>query len=130
MRIFTFSPLLMKIGTRIFSPVSTTASFLTLVAVLPRTAGSASVTFRTTDAGTSIPIGVVPWWNVEFAVEEIARIKQLGLVGFNMVSDPQEYGLPDLSQPYWRPVFEAMEDADLPLNFHIGASPTQMSSSR
>jgi predicted TIM-barrel fold metal-dependent hydrolase len=72
------------------------------------------------------PIAVVPWWDLDFALEEIARIKSLGLVGLNMVSDPHEYGLPDLSQPHWKPLFEAIEDSGLPLNFHIGASPTQM----
>jgi predicted TIM-barrel fold metal-dependent hydrolase len=72
------------------------------------------------------PIAVVPWWNLESAIDEIARVKELGLVGLNMVADPQEFGLPDLSQPYWKPLFEAIEDSDMPLNFHIGASPTQM----
>jgi predicted TIM-barrel fold metal-dependent hydrolase len=42
-----------------------------------------------------------------------------------MVSDPQEYGLEDLSRPYWTPLFEAIAEHDLPLNSHIGASPTQ-----
>jgi predicted TIM-barrel fold metal-dependent hydrolase len=72
------------------------------------------------------PIAIVPWWDLDFAVEEIARIKSLGLVGLNMVADPDLYGLPDLSEAYWQPLFDAIEDSGLPLNFHIGASPTQM----
>jgi predicted TIM-barrel fold metal-dependent hydrolase len=72
------------------------------------------------------PIGVVPWWDIDTAVKEIERIAELGLAGLNMVSDPHEYGLPDLSDPLWTPMFDAMEATGLPLNFHIGASPTQM----
>jgi predicted TIM-barrel fold metal-dependent hydrolase len=87
----------------------------------------ASAEFQATSGNRLFPMGVLPWWDIEFALDEITRIKDLGLVGINMVADPQEFGLPDLSQPYWTPVFRAMEDADLPLNFHIGASATQRS---
>jgi predicted TIM-barrel fold metal-dependent hydrolase len=71
------------------------------------------------------PIAVLPWWDVDFAIKEVERVKRMGLVGLNMIADPQEYGLPDLSQPYWTPLFEAIEGSELPLNFHIGASATQ-----
>jgi predicted TIM-barrel fold metal-dependent hydrolase len=71
------------------------------------------------------PIAVLPWWDVDFAIKEVERVKRMGLVGLNMIADPQEYDLPDLSQPYWTPLFEAIEDSGLPLNFHIGASATQ-----
>ncbi len=71
------------------------------------------------------PMAVMPWWDVESCVREIARVKELGLVGVNITPDPQEFGLPDLSTDYWTPLFSALEDYDLPLNFHIGASATQ-----
>ena len=73
------------------------------------------------------PIAVVPWWDIDAAVQEVERAAELGLAGVNMTTDPQEFGLPDLSQPHWTPLFDAIEAAGLPLNFHIGASPTQMS---
>jgi uncharacterized protein len=72
------------------------------------------------------PMGVLPWWDQELLLPEIARIRSLGLVGVNTISDPQEFGLPDLSTPYWTPMFDALEETGLPLNFHIGASATQM----
>jgi predicted TIM-barrel fold metal-dependent hydrolase len=72
------------------------------------------------------PMVVVPWWDVDFAVKEIHRGKELGFVGANMVADPQEFGLPDLSQSHWMPLFKALEETDMPLNFHVGASATQL----
>jgi uncharacterized protein len=86
----------------------------------------ASAEFQETSGNRLFPMGVVPWWDLEFAIKEIARIKELGLVGLNMVADPQEFDMPDLSQPYWRPLFDVIEESGLPLNFHIGASATQI----
>jgi predicted TIM-barrel fold metal-dependent hydrolase len=70
-------------------------------------------------------MGVVPWWDIESGLDELERIKNLGMVGINLSADPQEYGFPDLSETYWTPLFEAIEGYDLTLNFHIGASATQ-----
>jgi uncharacterized protein len=78
------------------------------------------------DSGNRLfPMAVVPWWDLDLALKEITRIKELGLVGLNMMTDPQEYGMDDLSQPYWIPLFKAIEESGLPMNFHIGASATQ-----
>ena len=61
MLILISSPTAMCGGTLTRNPVSTTASFLTFVAVLPRVAFSASITLSVTLEGSSIPIGVGPW---------------------------------------------------------------------
>lgn len=71
------------------------------------------------------PMAVMPWWDLEACVREIARVKELGLVGVNITADPQEHGLPDLSTDHWTPFFSALEDHDMALNFHIGSSATQ-----
>src|SRR6185369_8392889 len=55
------SPTPMCGGTLTLRPVSTTASFFTLVAVLPRTACSASITLSVTLEGSSTPTATVPW---------------------------------------------------------------------
>ena len=49
----TTSPCSMNGGTRVFSPVSRTASFIWLVAVAPLMPGAVSVTFRSTVFGRS-----------------------------------------------------------------------------
>lgn len=69
-----------------------------------------------------LPMGILPWWDRECAVSEIARMSDLGLHGINTTSAPHEHGLPDLGDRYWDPVWEAASDLQLPVNFHIGAS--------
>jgi len=71
-------------------------------------------------------MAIIPWWDRDLAVAEIQRIHDMGLHGVNTNADPQHQGLPDLSDPYYRPMWEACEDLSLPINFHIGASQTQM----
>lgn len=71
------------------------------------------------------PMGMLPYWDLDETLAEIERISDGGLVGVNTTADPQEQGLPDLGQPYWDPVWEALADRGLPLNFHVGASATQ-----
>lgn len=72
------------------------------------------------------PQAILPWWDLDFCLKEVERIKKLGLVGVNTTSDPQEVGLPDLGQPHWDPLWEVLADAGLPLNFHVGASASQV----
>lgn len=80
-----------------------------------------------TSGNRIFPMAVLPWWDRELMISEIKRAKQLGLVGVNSIADPQEYGMADLSEPYWDSMFETLAENQMPLNFHIGASATQMS---
>jgi uncharacterized protein len=77
--------------------------------------------------GRIMGMGLVPWWDVDIAVKEVERIHQLGLHGINTNADPQNQGHPDLSEPYYAPMWEACEGLNLPVNFHIGASVSQAS---
>jgi predicted TIM-barrel fold metal-dependent hydrolase len=77
--------------------------------------------------GRLVPMGILPFWDVELAVTEVGRMAQLGLRGINTTSAPHEHGLPDLGSPHWDPVWEAASDLGLPVNFHIGASESDMS---
>jgi len=72
-------------------------------------------------------MGIVPWWDRDTAIAEIERIHGLGLHGVNTNADPQNQGMPDLSDPYFQPMWEACADLGLPVNFHIGASVSQAS---
>ena len=72
-------------------------------------------------------MGIVPWWDVDLAVREVERIHSMGLRGVNINSDPQNQGLPELPDPYYTPMWEAIAGLGLPVNFHIGASVSQMS---
>jgi predicted TIM-barrel fold metal-dependent hydrolase len=70
-------------------------------------------------------MGIVPWWDRDLAVAEVTRIKEIGIRGVNINADPQNQGLPDLSDEYYQPMWEAIAALDLPVNFHIGASVSQ-----
>jgi predicted TIM-barrel fold metal-dependent hydrolase len=71
------------------------------------------------------PMGVLPYWDLDQAIQEAQRLADAGIVGVNLSTDTHEQGLPDLGERHWDPLWDALEDLDLPLNFHIGASATQ-----
>ena len=74
--------------------------------------------------GRLLPMALMPWWNIEQSVEEVARAKAMGLKGIVMCSDPDSIGLPDLGADAWKPFWDACNDTGLAVNFHIGASET------
>lgn len=71
------------------------------------------------------PMALVPWWDLDVAIAEMQRIKELGLRGINLTSDTQASGLPDLGDRHWDRFWGAVQELDLPVNFHIGASQNQ-----
>lgn len=73
------------------------------------------------------PMAIIPWWDIEASVEEVARAHSMGLRGVNTNADPQNDGLPDLADRHWDPLWEVCADLSMPVNFHIGASATSMS---
>ena len=77
--------------------------------------------------GRMYPMAILPWWDIDAAVAEVARVHALGLRGINTNSDPQNQGFPDLADRHWDPLWEACADLGMPVNFHIGASATSMS---
>lgn len=77
--------------------------------------------------GRIMGMGLIPWWDAEAARKEVGRVHRLGLHGVNTNADPQNQGFPDLSDPFFAPMWEACEEYELPVNFHIGASVSQLS---
>jgi predicted TIM-barrel fold metal-dependent hydrolase len=70
-------------------------------------------------------MALLPWWDVNATVREIDRVHSMGLKGIITNADPQNQGLPDLSERHWDPMWAALSDYGLPVNFHCGASATQ-----
>lgn len=68
------------------------------------------------------PMILLPWWNLKEAMAELERGVARGLRGINITSDPQDVGLPPLSDPHWNPLWRACIEQQLPVNFHIGGS--------
>ncbi|HWL45230.1 MAG TPA: amidohydrolase family protein [Ilumatobacter sp.] len=71
--------------------------------------------------GRLYPQAVLPFWDIPASVLEAQRVKELGLTGVTMAGEPHLGGLPDLGQPDWNPLYEALEDLELPIDIHIGA---------
>jgi uncharacterized protein len=69
-----------------------------------------------------LPQMLVPFWDLDAAVEEVARGAELGLRGITMCSEPHAGGLPDLVDRHWDPLWEVCAERNLPVNFHVGAS--------
>src|SRR5262249_7762672 len=80
------------------------------------------MTWAIEQPGRFIPLGNLPYWDIERSVQEIQRCAAIGMKGLIMSGVPQRHGCPILADPVWKPVWAAAQDADLCISFHIGAS--------
>lgn len=71
-------------------------------------------------------MALVPWWDIDAAVQEVRRCAAMGLRGVVTCSNPEDAGLADLSRPDWEPFFEACQELGMSINFHIGSSQREM----
>src|SRR5258708_6437450 len=72
----------------------------------------------------SLPMPMLPAWDVEACVQETERLAGLGFRGVNMTLDPQDSGAPDYASRYWDPLWAACSDLTMPAHFHIPSSLT------
>jgi len=70
--------------------------------------------------GRLFPMAVVPFWDIDAAVAEVRRVKQLGLMGLAMCDTPEMAGSPALHDPHWDPLWSTVAEVELPVNFHVG----------
>ncbi|MGE3251428.1 MAG: amidohydrolase family protein [Hyphomonadaceae bacterium] len=68
-----------------------------------------------------LPQGALPLWDIDASVKELHRIKKLGLTGIAMSDKPSDFGQPTLVNAAWAPFWEAVQDLEIPVNFHIGS---------
>jgi predicted TIM-barrel fold metal-dependent hydrolase len=86
----------------------------------------AGAEFQEASGQRIFPMALVPWWDIEAAVDEVRRAAAMGMRGIVTCSNPEDAGLPDLSQPEWAGFFEACQELAMPINFHIGSSQREM----
>jgi len=67
-----------------------------------------------------IPVMAIPFWDLDAAVKEIKRGRQIGHKAILFMGAPQDFGFPFLGDPHWEPLWKAVQDVDLPLSLHIG----------
>jgi predicted TIM-barrel fold metal-dependent hydrolase len=72
--------------------------------------------------GRFIPLGIVPMWDVDLAVEEIHRLGKKGCRSISFPEAPHANGEnPSFLSGYWDPMFKALCDENMVLSLHIGA---------
>ena len=55
--------------------------------------------FQEESGGRMYPMAILPWWDLDAAVAEVARVHALGLRGINTNADPQNQGYPGPRRP-------------------------------
>jgi uncharacterized protein len=68
-----------------------------------------------------IPIGALPFWDVDACVAEVRRIREMGHRGVIFSSHPDRYGQPFLADPHWDRLWAVAQELEMPINFHIGS---------
>ena len=63
----------------------------------------------------------LPLWDIPACVAEIERNAAAGHKSVMMTYQPDGYGLPWLADSHWDPIWNATQDAGLPITFHIDA---------
>ena len=77
--------------------------------------------FQAEGEGRIYPQALLPFWDVDLAVKELLRCKDLGLVGFTMTDSPESWKLPSLCDAHWDPLWSTAQELSMPVNFHIGS---------
>ena len=72
--------------------------------------------------GRFIPLGIVPLWEVDLAVQEIKRISKKGCRAISFPEAPHGSGMPSFQSGYWDPMFQALIDENMVLCLHIGGA--------
>jgi predicted TIM-barrel fold metal-dependent hydrolase len=62
----------------------------------------------------------VTYWDIPRAITEIERIAGKGFGGIVTTGAPQLHGQPYLRDRHWDPFWAAIQDAELPVAFHVG----------
>jgi predicted TIM-barrel fold metal-dependent hydrolase len=72
--------------------------------------------------GMFVPTVITTLWDPELAAAEIRRCADLGAKALCFPENTVPLGLPSYWSDHWNPVWQAAEEADIPLCLHIGTS--------
>jgi predicted TIM-barrel fold metal-dependent hydrolase len=73
-----------------------------------------------------LPQTILPFWDLDEALKELERCRLKGHRGFVFTSEPEHFGQPRLTSPYWDKLFAAAQEMKSPLNFHIGSGDLEL----
>jgi predicted TIM-barrel fold metal-dependent hydrolase len=83
------------------------------------------VDLQTESNGRLLPQALLPVWDMELTVKEMTRLIDKGITGFTLSDKPEMIGLPELSTPYFAPMWDIFNESGAVANFHIGAGATR-----
>jgi predicted TIM-barrel fold metal-dependent hydrolase len=72
--------------------------------------------------GRFIPLGLVPFWDIDLTVAETKRIAERGFHAISFSENPAKLGLPSLHSSHWDPFWAACQDLGIVPCLHIGSS--------
>lgn len=70
--------------------------------------------------GRLLPIVSIPFWDIDATLAEAERCLAAGHVGINFCNQPDVHGQPPLFDTHWDRLWALAQEADVPVNFHIG----------
>ncbi|PKP95049.1 MAG: amidohydrolase [Alphaproteobacteria bacterium HGW-Alphaproteobacteria-16] len=71
--------------------------------------------------GRNIPMGLVPYWDIQATVAEIERIAKKGCHAITFSDNPSMKNQPSIHNEHWEPLWKACADHDIVINIHIGS---------
>jgi len=74
--------------------------------------------------GRFIPLGLLPYWDIDLTVAELERLSSLGVHAVSFSENPAKLGLPSLHAEHWDPLWAACQDLGIVVCLHIGSSST------
>ena len=71
--------------------------------------------------GRYVAVASLPFWDLPATLAEIERCAGLGHRGIVFTQDPAFFGLPQLTDRYWDPMWASAQEKQMPVNFHIAS---------
>ena len=71
--------------------------------------------------GRFVGLAMIPMWDGELAAAEAERAINKGARAVTFSMAPQNIGFPPITDEHWHPLFQLMNDAELPLCTHLGS---------
>lgn len=68
-----------------------------------------------------LPQATLPVWDLDLAVAEMERCRQMGHRGIVISDTPEHFGQPRLTTKHWDKLWAAAQDMGMVVNFHIGS---------
>ena len=69
-----------------------------------------------------IPVGILPYWDIEAAIAELHRLVARGVRAISFPENPVPLGHPSFHTDHWDPLFSAFEEAEVVAAMHFGTS--------